>query len=158
MTAREAQRQSVRVRHLRSEPMTKATTSSYVFFASGSRGFSVLLGSVLMMKTVIPLMAAAALIVATSAQAAVVSWNQDSNGTVRGANVAGIVPVANWNNSWPSNPVTDLIDDSGVATTLDIAISTFNTWSVTGGHPGQDADGTYNKELLNGYLNAGPAR
>jgi hypothetical protein len=28
---------------------------------------------------------------------------------------------------------------------------------VIGGHPGQDGDGTYNKELLNGYLNAGPA-
>lgn len=95
-------------------------------------------------------------IMATPAHA-VVSWNQDVNGTVSGANVAGIVPVANWNNSWPSNPVTDLIDDSGAATTLDIAISTFNTWSVMGGHPGQDADGTYNKELLNGYLNAGPA-
>ncbi len=137
--------------------MTKATTSSYVFFASGSRDFSELLGSVLMMKTMTPWLVAAALVVATSAEAAVVSWNQDTNGTVSGANVAGIVPVANWNNSWPSNPVTDLIDDSGAATTLDIAISTFNTWSVIGGHPGQDADTTYNKELLNGYLNAGPA-
>ena len=27
----------------------------------------------------------------------------------------------------------------------------------SGSHPGQDANGSYNKELLNGYLNAGPA-
>jgi hypothetical protein len=115
-----------------------------------------------MKKKVTTLMGAVAvgmatLLTATVAQAAVISWNQDSNGTVSGANVAGLVPVANWNNSWPSNPVTDLIDDSGAATTLDIGITTFNSWSVMGGHPGQDADGTYNKELLNGYLNAGPA-
>ncbi len=100
---------------------------------------------------------ASIVVAAAPAYSAVVSWNQDTNGTVSGANVAGLVPVSNWNNSWPSNPTTDLIDDSGAATTLDIAIASFNTWSVVGSHPGQDADTTYNKELLNGYLNAGPA-
>jgi hypothetical protein len=100
---------------------------------------------------------AAVIAAATPAYSAVVSWNLDHNGGVSGSNVAGLVPVSNWNNSWPSNPTTDLIDDSGAPTTLDIAISTFNTWSVFGFHPGQDADTTYNKELLNGYLNAGPA-
>jgi MprA protease rhombosortase-interaction domain-containing protein len=103
------------------------------------------------------LLAIATMVFAVAPARAVVSWNQDSNGTVTGANVAGLVPVSNWNNSWPSNPTTDLIDDSGAATTLDIVISSFNTWSVVGSHPGQDADGSYNKELLNGYLNAGPA-
>lgn len=92
-----------------------------------------------------------------SAQAATVSWNYDSNGTVTGAAVAGVVPVANWNNSWPSNPTTDLVDDSGAATTIDLSYSSFNTWSIQGSHPGVDGDGSYNKELLNGYLNAGPA-
>lgn len=112
-----------------------------------------------MMKMSCNLCLAVAAVVAVAAPAfsAVVSWNQDANGTVSGANVAGLVPVSNWNNSWPSNPTTDLIDDSGAATTLDIAIASFNTWSVVGSHPGQDADTTYNKELLNGYLNAGPA-
>lgn len=102
-------------------------------------------------------LAVAAIVAAATPAYAVVSWNQDVNGTVSGANVAGLVPVSNWNNSWPSNPTTDLIDDSGTATTLDIATASFNTWSVVGSHPGQDADTTYNKELLNGYLNAGPA-
>ena len=91
------------------------------------------------------------------AAASVVSWNYDRNGTVSGSNVAGVVPVANWNNSWPSNPTTDLIDDSGAATTVDIAYTSFNDWNIIGSHPGADLAGTYNKELLNGYLNAGPA-
>ena len=91
------------------------------------------------------------------ASASVVSWNYDRNGTVSGANVAGVVPVANWNNSWPSNPTTNLVDDSGAATTVDISYQSFNTWSIVGSHPGVDLDGTYNRELLNGYLNSGPA-
>ncbi|MEO5715458.1 MAG: PEP-CTERM sorting domain-containing protein [Luteolibacter sp.] len=98
-----------------------------------------------------------ALAAAGSAQAATVSWNYDSNGTVTGTAVAGVVPVANWNNSWPSNPTTNLTDDSGAATTIDLSYSSFNTWSIQGNHPGVDGDGSYNKELLNGYLNAGPA-
>jgi hypothetical protein len=121
--------------------------------------FSAPYGRALMMKTssILCLVVAAIVAAAAPASSQVVSWNQDVNGTVSGANVAGLVPVSNWNNSWPSNPTTDLIDDSGAATTLDIATASFNTWSVVGFHPGQDADSTYNKELLNGYLNAGPA-
>jgi hypothetical protein len=92
-----------------------------------------------------------------SAHAATVSWNYDSNGTVTGPAVAGVVPVSNWNNSWPANPTTDLIDDTGAATTIDLSYTSFNTWSIQGSHPGVDGDGSYNKELLNGYLNAGPA-
>lgn len=99
-------------------------------------------------------------ITASSASAAVVSWNYDRYGTVSGSRTAGVVLVANWNNSWPSNPTTNLIDDSGATTTVDISYSSFNTWSINGNsgpNPGQDADGSYNRELLNGYLNSGPA-
>jgi len=92
-----------------------------------------------------------------TASAATVSWNYDRNGTVTGTAVAGVVPVANWNNSWPSNPTTDLVDDTGASTTIDLAYTSFNTWNIQGSHPGVDGDGSYNKELLNGYLNAGPA-
>ncbi len=105
-------------------------------------------------------LAAAALLVAaaTGAQAQVISWNLDSNGTIGGASqYAGVVSANYWNNSWPSNPTTDLIDNSGSATTLDLAYGSWGTWSIQGSHPGQDANGSYNKELLNGYLNAGPA-
>jgi hypothetical protein len=103
---------------------------------------------------------AAALLVAaaTGAQAQVISWNLDSNGTIGGASqYAGVVLANHWNNSWPSNPTTDLIDNSGTATTLDLAYGAWGSWSIQGSHPGPDANGSYNKELLNGYLNAGPA-
>ena len=108
------------------------------------------------------------ILAATSQAAAVVSWNVDANGTITGANqVAGVVPAANWNDSWLENgntgsfgnPITinDLIDNSGAATTVDVTYVSWNFWSVQGSTPGQDADGTYNRNLLNGYLNAGPA-
>jgi hypothetical protein len=86
-----------------------------------------------------------------------VSWNYDRFGTVAGTATAGIVSVANWNNSWPSNPVSNLIDSSGNPTSLDISYSSHNTWSIQGSSPAVDGDGTSNKRLLNGYLNAGPA-
>ncbi len=89
-----------------------------------------------------------------------VGWNYDRYGTVSGDRVAGVEPQANWNNSWPDNPTVNLIDENGEPTTLDITYSSYNDWSVNGQwgpNPGQDADGTYNRELLNGYLNAGPA-
>ncbi|MEO7098635.1 MAG: glycoside hydrolase family 27 protein [Luteolibacter sp.] len=87
----------------------------------------------------------------------IVGWNYDRNGTVTGSAVAGVVPAANWNNSYPSNPLSNLIDSAGFATTLDISYSTYNTWSIQGSSPAVDSDGTSNKRLLNGYLNAGPA-
>jgi len=96
---------------------------------------------------------------AASASAADISWNYDRYGTVSGSTqFAGVDSVANWNNSWPSNPTTNLIDSTGAATTLDIAYSSAGSWSVTGVNgptPGQDANGTYNRNLLNGYLNSG---
>lgn len=87
----------------------------------------------------------------------IVGWNYDRFGTVTGSAVAGVVPAANWNNSYPNNPVTDLIDSSGATTTLDISYSSYNTWSMQGTSPAVDANGTSNKRLLNGYLNAGNA-
>lgn len=90
-------------------------------------------------------------------QASIVSWNYDRNSTVTGNAVAGISPATNWNNSWPANPTTDLMDKNGESTTLDLAYTSFNNWNIQGTHPGLDGDGTSNKELLNGYLNAGPA-
>lgn len=104
------------------------------------------------------LAAALVVAVATGASAQVISWNLDNNGGLGGASqYAGVVSANYWNNSWPSNPTTDLIDNSGTATTLDLAYASWGTWSIQGSHPGQDANGSYNKELLNGYLNAGPA-
>lgn len=94
------------------------------------------------------------------ASASVVSWNLDRFGTVAPTNVAGVEPVSNWNNSWPSNPTTDLVDNTGAATTLDLAYTSFGQWTVnepSPANPGMDADGTFNRNLLNGYLNSGNA-
>jgi len=98
-----------------------------------------------------------ALAATLTAEASIVSWNYDRNGTVTGSNVAGVAPAANWNNSWPANPTANLIDKDGAATTLDLAYTSFNNWNIQASNPGVDGNGTYNKELLNGYLNAGPA-
>ncbi len=87
----------------------------------------------------------------------IVGWNYDRYGTVTGSAIAGVVPAANWNNSWPDNPLNNLIDSAGRATTLDISYTSYNTWSMQGSSPALDSDGTSNKRLLNGYLNAGPA-
>ena len=111
-----------------------------------------------------PLKTTILLSLATAAvsQAAVVSWSVDQFGTV--STTAGVVSAANWNNTVPSggNPyinkiVSDLKDDSAVATTLDISYGSWGAWRLQASHPGADADGSNNKEMLNGYLNAGPA-
>jgi len=85
----------------------------------------------------------------------IVSWNYDNNGTVPTNGIAGVEPAANWNNSWPNNPTVNLADNTGTPTTVDIAYNSFGGWSIQGSHPGLDADGSYNRELLNGYLNSG---
>ena len=95
-------------------------------------------------------------------QAQVISWNLDDHGTLNGPSVsyngsAGVILVSNWNDSYPDNPTARLKDDSGTATTLNLAYGSHNTFHIQDRHPGPDADGSYNKELLNGYLNAGTA-
>lgn len=98
----------------------------------------------------------------SSAQAAIVSWSVDQFGTV--TTTSGVAPAANWNNTVPSGgspyvgkTVNDLIDDAGGATTVDISYGSWGAWRLQASHPGTDGDGSNNKELLNGYLNAGPA-
>jgi hypothetical protein len=84
-----------------------------------------------------------------------ISWNYDRYGTLTRGMFAGVQPVANWNNSWPSDPRNDLLDSSGQATTMDIAYSAASAWSIQNTQAESDADGSGNKALLNGYLNAG---
>jgi autotransporter-associated beta strand protein len=86
----------------------------------------------------------------------VISWNFDNNGTINPTDLAGLAPAVNWVNSWPANQTLALPDNTGAATTLDLNYGSFGGWSV-GGHPGLDANGTANRELVNGYLNSGPA-
>lgn len=116
-------------------------------------------------RSLLALLAALAMAVLSGiTHAQVISWNLDNNGTVGGAGAgdrsgvgeeAGVVLAGNWTNSFPSNITQDLQDSTGASTLLDIAPMAPFTFSLQGTHPGQDADGSWNKEMLNGYLNAG---
>jgi len=80
---------------------------------------------------------------------------------------AGLALATNWNDGWNENyataaygnPVTvnNLWDSTGAASTLNLAYNSYNNAAIVARHVGPDADGSYNRELLNGYLNAGPA-
>ena len=63
--------------------------------------------------------------------------------------------MTNWNNSYPNDPVANLLDNTGAPTTVSIAYNSYGNYSIQSSHPGADGNGTYNKELLNGYLNSG---
>jgi len=88
----------------------------------------------------------------------IVSWNYDRYGTLNYNNPAGVVATTNWNNSYPNDPVAGLADNNGAPTSVSIAYNSYGTWSIQNSHPGADATGTYNKELLNGYLNSGASQ
>ena len=105
-----------------------------------------------------------------SAQAAVVSLNLDVFGTIgtvgtdfrSGAgDIAGVVPVGNWTGTWNGSFAQfghgDMIDSDGNLTTIDMNVVGFNDFSIQGSQMAQDADGTWNRALLNGYSNAGAA-
>ena len=85
----------------------------------------------------------------------IVSWNYDRYGTLNSNNLAGAVAATNWNNSYPNDPVANLMDNNGAPTSVAIAYNSYSSYSIQSSHPGADANGTYNKELLNGYLNSG---
>ena len=101
----------------------------------------------------------------------VISFNVERWGTIprNATNSAGVVDAPFWNDGWGNyglvdgtyNGATasDLWDDSGVATTVDASFGTYGTWTENNldADPGLDADGTNNKRLLHGYLNAGEA-
>jgi len=91
----------------------------------------------------------------------IISWNKDVYGGIGGSTqFAGVVSAAHWNNSWPANPVVNLVDATGAATTLDLTLPPHSNWWVgypATAAPGVDADGSYNRNLLNGYMNSNGA-
>jgi len=108
--------------------------------------------------------------------AQVISWSFNQYGFVNaggGTGIpvpntqAGVVPAFNWNDSWSENystyaygtPVTvnNLFDNTGAATATSLSYNSYNGYHIQSGNPSQDADGTYNRDMLNGFLNAGPA-
>lgn len=105
-----------------------------------------------------------------------ISWSLDSYGFDNAAyesgvpvpdTAAGLCLATNWNDTWSENggqvsgvpPVTvdNLFDITGAATTVNVTYAAWNAWYIVNAHAGPDANGTYNKEMLNGFLNAGPA-
>jgi len=104
--------------------------------------------------------------VSSFAQAkAVISFNVDVFGTIpTGPHAsAGAVDASWWNNSWsidenanlPVGTYSDLMDNAGEPTSAQARFDGFNLYHVAEAHPGVDADGRYDRELLNGYVNAG---
>jgi autotransporter-associated beta strand protein len=87
----------------------------------------------------------------------VISWNLDDYSTVNPTDLAGVAPATNWVDTYLNNVTTGLPDNSGAVTTMNLSYGSVNTYQIQSSHPGYDANGTANKEMLNGFLNAGPA-
>jgi autotransporter-associated beta strand protein len=106
-----------------------------------------------------------------------ISWdlNQDGfaaavggGGTPVPDTTAGLVLATNWNDGWEENysdvsssgvTVTGLFDITGAATAASLTYAGYNGYAANdySQRPPQDANGTFNMQMLNGYLNAGPA-
>ena len=103
---------------------------------------------------------------AGTASANVISWNFDNYGTINNtsvanANRAGVILSSNWNNSYfrfnQSLNEVYLMDNLNNSTPVNCILSGNSGYSIQLSHPGQDANGSFNRELLNGYINANTA-
>jgi hypothetical protein len=98
---------------------------------------------------------------ASTTSAQVISWQYDYYGTFSGgSSYAGVVSVPYWNDSYlqgfPSAASkTNLLDSTGATVAgFSFDTSTANGYPIQFADPGLDADGSNNKRMLNGYLNA----
>jgi fibronectin-binding autotransporter adhesin len=87
----------------------------------------------------------------------VISWNLDDWSTVNPTDLAGLAPATNWVDTYLNNVTLGLPNNAGAATTMNLGYGSYNTYQVYSYHVGYDANGTANREMLNGFLNAGPA-
>ncbi|TWT72841.1 PEP-CTERM motif protein [Posidoniimonas polymericola] len=99
-------------------------------------------------------LAAALLASSTHAQSIGVTFGADDAGSTGGnsalapAEVAGVIPQANWNNAEGTTAtITDAVDSAGAASTLDVTWVAEESWSGVGGTPA-----TPNGKLLNGWI------
>ncbi|TWT36594.1 PEP-CTERM motif protein [Posidoniimonas corsicana] len=99
-------------------------------------------------------LAAVLLTSSARAQSIGVTFGADDAGSTGGnsalapAEVAGVVPQANWNNAEGiTATITDAVDSAGAASTLDVTWSAEESWSGVGGTPA-----TPNGKLLNGWI------
>jgi hypothetical protein len=89
----------------------------------------------------------------------IVSWSANYFGdayTDQGTNVAGLELASYWNDNHLDGRSVDLLTDNGVASTIDISTQDggFGDHSMINITPAVDTDGSYNKRILNGYVNA----
>jgi hypothetical protein len=113
---------------------------------------------------------------ATTQAQSTISWNMDRYGFVLAPGNNGGLPVpnttagapgyvaANWNSAWnegvsgnSSATVNNLWDSSGANSGASISYSSADLWQIQQSRPANDADGTYNMQMLNGYLDSGSA-
>jgi hypothetical protein len=106
--------------------------------------------------------------VAAQAQS-VISFNVDVFGTISGGSqYAGVVSAPNWNDTWLMNgnasgstglTWNNLVNNAGAGTGMSATYVNYLNWwqyySIQGSAPGQDSDGSYNRNLLNGFFNDG---
>ena len=86
-----------------------------------------------------------------------ISWNLDDWSTVNPTDLAGLAPATNWVDTYLNNITIGMPDNTGATTTMNLGYGSYNTYQVYSYHVGYDANGTANREMLNGFLNAGPA-
>ena len=101
---------------------------------------------------------------AASASAQSISWNFDGWGDVSGpSQLAGVALAPYWNSTYlidQNSGATEnnLLDSTGTATTMSVGNFVDNSrfgYQIQSAGPGVDADGTFSRSVLNGYLNNG---
>ena len=104
-----------------------------------------------------------ALFVAGVAPAATISWHANdvangNNGPLAATDFAGVNLVSNWTVVTATGTASSLKDNSNATTTASVVASqqqNYGIWRMSGTTPAQDSDGSYNKRMINPYVNAG---
>jgi hypothetical protein len=101
---------------------------------------------------------------AAAVHAQTISWNFDGWGDVSGpSQLAGVVLAPYWNSTYlidgnSGATENNLLDSTGTATTMSVGSFVDNSqygYQIQSAGPGVDADGTFSRSVLNGYLNNG---
>jgi len=99
-----------------------------------------------------------------SVSAQTISWNFDGWGDVSGpSEFAGVALAPYWNSTYlidgnSGATENNLLDSTGTATSMSVGSFVDNSqygYQIQSAGPGVDADGTYSRSVLNGYLNNG---
>ena len=99
--------------------------------------------------------------VTTAKAESVVSLNFENWGgaPTDDSSTAGVIDVPYWNDTWLDNeknsPMTDLRDNSGASTTIDVAWASGGNWGLNlDNDTGSDTDGRRNVAIMKGYIDA----